>query len=96
MATRFIRSVLLLTVLTFTTTASASTISLVPRDGTEVATGDTITLDVSYDFTDNNLFFGGAFDIVFDSSALSFAGIDTVLAGDPSFYDGPDVQDGLP
>lgn len=74
-------------------TANAASISLTP-DSVDAAVGDTVSLDVIMDFSDVTTI-GGGFDIVYDSSALSFVAWNPNPVGDPSFARLPDISDGL-
>jgi hypothetical protein len=75
--------------------ANAASILLMPTTSiTDVNDGDLLSFDVVMDFTGDPAL-GGGFDIVFDSSALSFVSLTDFGVGDPSFSREPDVFDGL-
>ena len=74
-------------------TANAASISLSPAyvDGSP---GDTFSLDVIMDFSDVTAI-GGGFDVLFDSSGVTFVSWAAAGVGDPALAREPDVFDGL-
>lgn len=76
--------------------ASAITLSITPvTDVSVLQTGDTVSFDLAYDATDVNDLIGGAFDLVYDSTALSLVDIQLITVGNPDFFRAPDELDGL-
>ncbi len=76
---------------------SAASISLFPLQSTEVVTGQAVSFDVVFDFTDvlSAGVIGGGFDISYDPTALAFDGVEFDYIGDPVFFGPPTVTDGL-
>ena len=76
--------------------ASAGTINLSPTSAS-VGVGDTVSVDVVFDFSDGAIL-GGGFDVFFNSAVLGFVSFefeDSASVGDdPSFRRAPDVLAG--
>jgi hypothetical protein len=74
--------------------ASATTSLYLLSQQTSVRPGDVVEIAVWLDFTDSFVL-GGGFDVTWDSRALQFEAIETLVVGDPQFGRDPDVFDGL-
>lgn len=73
----------------------AAEVSLTPiSDVSSVKAGDHIELNIHIDFADVGGALGGGFDLVFDSSALTLAGLTDNAPGDPDFSRLPDERGG--
>ncbi len=76
--------------------AQAASISVEP-DSTTVVVGNTVSLSIVADFTDEPTI-GGGFDVFFDSAALAFVSFEfldaAVVGDDPDFRREPDQLDG--
>lgn len=88
-------SSVLIMILLWQPSAYAGFITLSPTTAvTNVANGDQVTFDITFDFS-NEATIGGGFDIVFDSNALAFQSFDFFPVGDPVFSREPDILPGL-
>lgn len=87
-----------LTLALFAHASYGYTITMVPLQSTDVTVGQTFSMDVFFDFTDDPdlLIYGGAFDINFEFDALEFIGVDLDYVPDPMFSRPPDYREGQP
>ena len=90
------KSLAILVVLGFSSSAGAASVSLVPTSPiVGIVAGDIVSFDIVMDFTSDPTI-GGGFKITFDPSALQFDSVNRNAAvGDPDFSRDPDFNFGV-